>query len=121
MDIDFKAIGKRIRIARIQADLTQEKLAAILDISVPHMSNIERGMTKVSLSRIISIANALSLDGIDQFVCEHVSMHRVTYNTEIQSILDDCDSYEIRHLVEQLQMQKDSMRDLKEHYQTEQK
>ena len=27
MELDYKAIGKRIKIARIQVDLTQEKLA----------------------------------------------------------------------------------------------
>ena len=27
MELDYKAIGKRIKIARIKADLTQERLA----------------------------------------------------------------------------------------------
>lgn len=27
MELDYKAIGKRIKIARIKADLTQEKLS----------------------------------------------------------------------------------------------
>ena len=34
MELDYKAIGKRIKIARIKADLTQERLACILFFGV---------------------------------------------------------------------------------------
>ncbi len=57
MELDYKAIGKRIKIARIKADLTQERLAELIDISPTHLSNIETGTTRVSLNTIISIAN----------------------------------------------------------------
>lgn len=33
MELDYKAIGKRIKIARIQMDLTQESLSEIVGIS----------------------------------------------------------------------------------------
>ena len=36
MELDYKAIGKRIKIARIKADLTQERLAELIDISPTH-------------------------------------------------------------------------------------
>lgn len=62
MNLDYKAIGKRIKIARIRADLTQEKLAERVNLSTSHMSNIETGTTKVSLSAIVDIANALSVE-----------------------------------------------------------
>lgn len=61
MELDYKAIGKRIKIARIQVDLTQEKLAEYVNLSPSHMSNIETGTTKVSLTTIVNIANALSV------------------------------------------------------------
>lgn len=35
MELDYKAIGKRIKIARIKADLTQERLAELIDICLP--------------------------------------------------------------------------------------
>lgn len=38
MELDYKAIGKRIKIARIKADLTQERLAELIDISPTHLS-----------------------------------------------------------------------------------
>ena len=40
MKLDYKAIGKRIKFARIQTDITQEHLAELASISPSHMSNI---------------------------------------------------------------------------------
>ncbi|MGL6201609.1 MAG: helix-turn-helix domain-containing protein [Lachnospiraceae bacterium] len=119
MEIDFKVIGKRIKNARIQADLTQEKLAELIGVSIPYMSNIERGTTKVSLTRLISIANALSTDGIDQFVYDLVKQHRVNYHKEIQSILEDCDGSEISFIVQKLKDIKIDMHELKKLYENE--
>ena len=48
MELDYKAIGKRIKIARIKADLTQEKLSEMVGVSPTHLSNIETGTTRVS-------------------------------------------------------------------------
>lgn len=73
MELDYKAIGKRIKIARIKADLTQERLAELIDISPTHLSNIETGTTRVSLNTIISIANALSVTG-DDLLCDNNSI-----------------------------------------------
>lgn len=43
MELDYKALGKRIKIARIKADMTQDRLSTIRDISPSHISNIETG------------------------------------------------------------------------------
>ena len=44
--MDLKAIGRRIKIAREQKDLTQEALAELVDLTPMHISVIERG-TKI--------------------------------------------------------------------------
>ena len=49
MEIDYKAIGQRIKIARIKKGMTQEVVSYIVDVTPAHMSNIETGKTKVSL------------------------------------------------------------------------
>ncbi len=49
MELEYKAIGKRIKIARIKADLTHEKLSEMIGVSPTHLSNIETGTTRVSL------------------------------------------------------------------------
>lgn len=95
MELDYKAIGKRIKIARIKADLTQERLAELIDISPTHLSNIETGTTRVSLNTIISIANALSVTG-DDLLCDNIIMSKVQFEKDIALLLEDCDEYEIR-------------------------
>lgn len=69
MELDYRAIGKRIKIARIKADLTQEALAEKASLSTTHMSNIETGNSKLSLPTIVSLANALSVS-VDEFLCD---------------------------------------------------
>ena len=69
MEIDYKAIGQRIKIARIKKGITQETVADLIDITPAHMSNVETGKTKVSLPTLIEIANALSVS-VDVLLCD---------------------------------------------------
>jgi len=95
MELDYKAIGKRIKIARINADLTQEALAGRIDLSPSHMSNIETGTTKVSLTTIVNLANALGVT-VDDLLCDNIVHARAQMDRDVQQVLDDCDDYEIR-------------------------
>lgn len=95
MELDYKAIGKRIKIARINADLTQEALAGKVNLSPSHMSNIETGTTKVSLTAIVNIANALSVT-VDDLLCDNLVRARVQMERDIQAVLDGCDNDELR-------------------------
>lgn len=87
MELDYKAIGKRIKIARINADMTQEALAAKVNLSPSHMSNIETGTTKVSLTTIVNIANALSVT-VDDLLCDNLVRARIQMEHDIQAVLD---------------------------------
>lgn len=107
MELDYKAIGKRIKIARIKADLTQERLAERIGISPTHLSNIETGTTRVSLSTIISIANALSVTG-DDLLCDNIA--KAPFEKDIAALLEDCDEYEIRIVKDMVSSLKDSLR-----------
>ncbi len=95
MELDYKAIGKRIKIARIKADLTQEKLAEMADISPTHLSNIETGTTRVSLSTIVGIVNALKITS-DDLLCDSIIKAKAQFEQDIALVLEDCDEYEIR-------------------------
>ena len=59
--MDLKAVGLRIKQAREAKNLTQENLAALVDLSPTHISVIERGMKTVRLAKFIAIANALDV------------------------------------------------------------
>ena len=84
MELDYKAIGKRIKIARIKADLKQEQLAERASLSPTHISNVETGTTKVSLSAIVSIANALGVTA-DDLLCDSVIHAKVRLNGILQN------------------------------------
>jgi len=112
MDIDYKAIGKRIKIARIKKGITQEAVADIVDITPAHMSNIETGKTKVSLPTLISIANVLSVS-VDDLLCDTIVDSKVIFEKEARDIFKDCNDYEIRVLVDVLKATKDSIRNVK--------
>ncbi len=95
MELDYKAIGKRIRNARIKAELTQEKLSEAVGISPTHLSNIETGTTRVSLNALVRIANALRITS-DDLLCDSVIKAHVQFEHDIALILKDCDEYELR-------------------------
>lgn len=109
MELDYKAIGKRIKIARIRADLTQERLAEMVEISPTHMSNIETGTTRVSLTVIVSLANALSVT-VDDLLCDSVIKAKVQFEKDIAGILADCDEYEIRMVKDMAQALVETLR-----------
>lgn len=109
MVLDYKSIGKRIKIARIKADLTQEHLAEIVRVSPSHMSNIETGTTRVSLTALVTIANALSVTA-DDLLCDSVIKARTPFETDIAKLLEDCDAYEIRMIADMAQALKDTLR-----------
>lgn len=71
--MNLGAIGSRIKAAREKKHLTQEDLAAMVDLSATHVSVIERGVKPPKLETFVKIANALdvSADTLLQDVVEH--------------------------------------------------
>lgn len=57
--MDLCAIGARIKTARERAGLTQEDLAAELEMSPTHISVLERGVKAPKLETLVKIANTL--------------------------------------------------------------
>lgn len=86
MEVDYKAIGQRIKIARIKKGVTQETVADLIDITPAHMSNVETGKTKVSLPTLI------------------------VFEKEAKDIFSDCDEYEVRFLVDLMKSAKIAFR-----------
>ena len=59
-ELNYKEIGKRIKIKRKEANLTQEKLSEIIDVSPSYISEIERGSSICSLATITNIADTIN-------------------------------------------------------------
>lgn len=60
-DINFEAIGKRLREIRISKGLTQEYIANMADVNTSHISNIENNRVKISLPTLVHVCNALEV------------------------------------------------------------
>ncbi|MEN8124689.1 MAG: helix-turn-helix transcriptional regulator [Bacteroidota bacterium] len=55
-------ILKKIRIARLEKELSQENMAEFLGISQCAYSNLENGKTKLNLKCFIKISKILDID-----------------------------------------------------------
>lgn len=62
MNVDYSVIGQRIKEGRKARKMTQELLAERLSVSVGYISQLERGVTKVSLDTLCAIAALLGCD-----------------------------------------------------------
>lgn len=109
MELDYIAIGLRIKNARIKANITQEELANEVNISIRFLNNIERGDKGMSLETLTGIANALSVTP-DDLLCDNVVHAFHVYNKEAQELFSDCSCEESRFLVEGLAGLKRGMR-----------
>ena len=58
----LKKFGKNVKIERIKRDLTQEKLAELLDKSQNYIACIECGRQNMSLGKILELADALDVE-----------------------------------------------------------
>ena len=97
MELDYVQIGRRVKIARIRRGWTQEKLAEAAGISPTHMSNIETGTTRVSLTTLVRLANALRTTP-DGLLCDDIAEARPQITAECAQIFADCTPYELRLL-----------------------
>jgi len=112
MELDDKAIGKRIKIARIRVGLTQENVADRIGITPQHVSNIETGNSSVSLTTLVAIANLLNVT-MDELLCDTLRKSKDVFCREADEVLRDCSEYEVRVLVDILKAAKESIRSVK--------
>jgi len=74
--MDFAKVGYRIKLAREEKNLSQEDLAALVDLSPTHISVIERGKKATRLDKFVAIANVLEVSA-DSLLIDVVD-HSVT-------------------------------------------
>ena len=89
MKPDYKAIGTRIKIARKNRKISQEALCEMTDLSVSHMSHIENGKTKVSVSTLLQIANALQTT-VDSLLYDNIEIISDKYDEAFRELIADC-------------------------------
>lgn len=101
MEIDYKAIGDRVRRFRTSKSLTQAELSELSLVEPSTISHIERGATKVSLPTLIKIANALGVS-LDELVYDSLKTNRHISIDELNELLFDFSDSELKSIVELL-------------------
>ncbi len=86
MTLDYYVIGSRIRQYRQELGITQEDLALQINTSTAYISNIERGLKKPSLQKLVEIADAMHVTVNDFiYVCPYTSYP--SYDRELEYLL----------------------------------
>lgn len=87
MEINNDIIGKNIKNARTRCGLTQEKLCEKLNITINHLSNVERGAKSMGLSTLAYTAEILHTT-LDELVFGVTGKEGVVQNKELRSNID---------------------------------
>ena len=109
MEIDYQAIGTRIRRLRKAQGLTQQTLAELSDQEPSNISHIERGATKLSLPTLVSLANALDVTA-DQLLCDSLPASHSIFQREAEQLLTNCSHSELLIITETIRSLKASLR-----------
>ena len=88
--MDLKAVGQRIKSAREAKNLTQEELAALVNLSSTHVSVIERGLKVTKLDTFVAIANALDVSADSRII---INLASKEYSKCIEKYLTPQDRY----------------------------
>ena len=91
---EYQKIGARIREIRISKGMSQADLATRANISLPHISEIEHGKTKMLLATFIRVAEALQVSA-DVLLRPDIPEVKNLYESEFSDLLADCSPAEI--------------------------
>ena len=108
MNIDYEAVGMKVRFYRLQAKMSQETLAEFADVSRVYISGIERGEKPPSLDTIVCLANALQVS-VDELLSGAVSDD----SKSIHSPFFDCSPEEFDILIAMVRNLKSILRQYK--------
>ena len=87
MALDYSIIGQRLKKVRTDKNLTQEKLAEQLDVSIAFLSRIERGSSHINLKRLTQICEILGVT--EGYILNGVSSKSNNYlSSEFSEILN---------------------------------
>lgn len=97
--LNYKELGLRIRKMRISKAMTQIDVAKATGLSTQHISNIETSKSKVSLDKLVSIANVLDCS-MDELLCDSLPAKRGKYafSKEIVALINSLNDTQLKIL-----------------------
>ena len=108
MNIDYKLIGERIKRIRKSNGVTQEVLAEHLDVSIGYVSQVERGITKISLDLLAAISTVLGCD-IAYLVSESAINSNEYMESEIISEIKKLDQKKKKYILSVIRLTNESL------------
>lgn len=90
----YKKVGSRIREVRTSKNMSQADLSVQASISLPHISDIELGKTKMMLATFARITEALQVSA-DALIRPDIPEVNNMYQSEFADVLSDCTPAEI--------------------------
>ncbi|MBP3509319.1 helix-turn-helix domain-containing protein [Oscillibacter sp.] len=109
MELDYVALGARIRHIRKSKGMTQNFLAEQVGIEPSNISHIERAVSKVGLSTLVKMANVFGCS-VDDLLCDSISCEREAFENQLVELSKDCSPKELRMLTDMARALKESMR-----------
>lgn len=97
------SIGNKIALLRKKNGLTQEQLAEKLDISIKHCSSVERGLSCLSLEKLVQVCNIFDVS-LDYLVREQTQDYDSSIPQSVISILSSKNENEIQLFQEYLRL-----------------
>ena len=107
--IDTVELGNRIRQARTERNMSQMELAEACGISVPYVSDIERGKKCFSVDILLRIALALQVS-TDWLLRLDIPQTNYAFNAEAAELLADCSQEEAALLLDLMGSMKQILR-----------
>ena len=97
--MEFKSIGKKIKEQRIRKNISQEKLAELVDVTPSYISNLESGNRIASLPTMLDIVNVLDLS-FDYLMLDDLTVNcseiKIDKNlVEFKNILEELNDKEL--------------------------
>ena len=107
--LDLKELGERIRAVRIKKGMSQVELAEVCNLSVPYVSDIERGKKCFSVEMLYRISDALQVS-TDWLLRTNIPENEALYHSEAAELLADCSQDETALLLTLLAQIKETLR-----------
>ena len=108
MNIDYKLIGERIKRMRKSNGVTQEVLAEHLNVSIGSVSQVERGITKISLDLLAAISTVLGCD-VASLVSESAINSNEYMESEIINEIKKLDQKKKKYILSVIRLTNESL------------
>lgn len=105
-NIDYVALGKRIKEKRIENKLTQEQLGEKCELSSAHIGHIERGTRILSVDVLFRIAQKLEVS-IDYLLFDSIENNNVLNN--IAPTLKNYDKTKVNNFINTVKVLADNI------------